>query len=207
MMPGAGKHKQTALRLRFPLVLASASPRRLELLSQIGLSPDHIIPAHIDETPAKAEAPIAYARRMAREKALLVARKAPSALILGADTVVACAQRILPKAEDAATAHDCLRLLSGRRHRVYTGLCLIHPDGRMSERCVVTKVSFTRLTQSMIKGYLASGEWHGKAGGYAIQGLAAGYIKWINGSYSSVVGLPLFEVRALLNNYIQPDHD
>ena len=152
------------------LVLASASPRRLALLSQIGLVPDAVDPADIDETPGRAELPEAHAARLADAKARLVASRHPGALVLAADTVVACGRRILPKAEDAATARTCLTLLSGRRHRVITALALARPDGRVTERRVTSTVAFKVLSAPEIEAYLASGEWQGKAGGYAIQG-------------------------------------
>jgi septum formation protein len=178
------------------LVLASASPRRRELLARLGIEPIGIVHADIDETPAKDELPRAYARRMAREKAAAVA--APGAFVLAGDTVVAVGRRILPKAEDAATARQCLALLSGRRHRVLSAVALRGADGAMRERLSETQVRFKRLSQEEIAAYLAGGEWRGKAGGYAIQGSAEGLIAWISGSHSGVVGLPLFETRALL---------
>lgn len=180
------------------LVLASGSPRRLELLRQIGLDPDLIDPPHIDETPRRAEAPLAYAARMAREKLAAIASRHPGAWVLAADTVVACGRRILPKAETERQAQDCLTLLSGRRHRVLGGIAVAAPDGRMAERVATTTVALKRLTAGEIAAYLASGDWHGKAGGYAIQGRAAAFIPWINGSYSNVVGLSLSDVAAML---------
>jgi septum formation protein len=180
------------------LVLASASPRRLALLRQIGIEPDRVDPADLDETPTKGELPAAHALRLAREKAELVARRHPDAYVLAADTVVACGRRILPKPADEATARRCLELLSGRRHRVHSGLALATPDGRLALRHVDTPVAFKRLSADEIAGYLASGEWCGKAGGYAIQGRAAALIRFISGSYSNVVGLPLFETAQLL---------
>ena len=181
-----------------PLVLASASPRRLALLSQIGLVPDAVDPADIDETPGRAEQPEAHAARLADAKARLVASRHPGALVLAADTVVACGRRILPKADDAATARTCLTLLSGRRHRVITALALARPDGRVTERRVTSTVAFKVLSAPEIEAYLASGEWQGKAGGYAIQGRAAALVRFVSGSYSAVVGLPLFETASLL---------
>lgn len=178
-------------------ILASASPRRLELLKQIGLVPHAVEPADIDETPRKDEQPLHYAQRMAEEKALAVSARKPNERILAADTVVACGRRILPKAEDEATARKCLALLSGRRHRVITAVALAH-GGLVKVKAIMTMVSFKRLTEPEIEAYIASGEWHGKAGGYAIQGLAAAFIPSINGSYSNVVGLPLAETAALL---------
>lgn len=179
-------------------MLASASPRRLNLLSQIGLVPDAVDPADIDETPGRAELPEAHAARLAGSKARLVASRHPGALVLAADTVVACGRRILPKAEDVATARRCLALLSGRRHRVITALALARPDGRLAERRVISTVAFKVLSEPEIAAYLASGEWQGKAGGYAIQGRAAALVRFISGSYSAVVGLPLFETASLL---------
>jgi septum formation protein len=180
------------------LVLASASPRRLELLRQIGIVPDCIDPADIDETPARDELPAAHVVRLAEAKARAVEPRHPNAFILAADTIVACGRRILPKAEDAATARACLMLLSGRRHRVYGGVALIAPTGEMAIRRVVSQVAFKRLSKTELDAYLATGEWHGKAGGYAIQGCAAAFIPWIAGSYSNVVGLPLHETGQLL---------
>jgi septum formation protein len=181
-----------------PLVLASASPRRLELLRQIGIVPDRIDPADIDETPGRGELPAAHVVRLAEAKARAVAPRHPDAFILAADTVVACGRRILPKAEDAATARACLNLLSGRRHRVYSGVAVMTPSGEIAIRRVISHVALKRLSESEIGAYLACGEWHGKAGGYAIQGRAASFIAWLAGSYSNVVGLPLFETAQLL---------
>jgi len=180
------------------LVLASASPRRLELLAQIGIVPDEIDPAALDETPAKGELPAEHAARLADGKAAAIRARYPDAVILAADTVVALGRRILPKAEDAATARRCLEKLSGRRHRVIGGLAVIGPGDSSRRRLVVTTVKFKRLSAAEIESYIASGEWRGKAGGYAIQGRAAALIPWINGSYSNVVGLPLFETAQLL---------
>jgi septum formation protein len=180
------------------LVLASASPRRLDLLAQIALSPDTVDPAHLDETPLPRELPARHALRLAEAKARLVAARHPGTFVLGADTVVACGRRILPKPSDADAARRCLLLLSGRRHRVHGGIALVLPDGRLVSRRTETAVIFKRLDDSEIAGYLAAGEWRGKAGGYAIQGLAARFIRQIIGSYSNVVGLPLFETVNLL---------
>ena len=188
----------TPSRTAAPLVLASASPRRLELLRQVGIEPATVAPAAIDETPRARELPAHYARRMAREKAEAVAADHAEAFVLGADTVVALGRRILPKAEDEAAARACLERLSGRRHRVLGGRVVIAPDGRRAERLVATAVTFKRLEAREIAAYLASGEWRGKAGGYAIQGRAAAFIPRINGSYPNVVGLPLTETLALL---------
>lgn len=187
-----------AARLRGPFVLASSSPRRRDLLAQIGFIPDIVAPAEIDETPRPRELPPALARRLARAKAEAVAAAHPGALVLGADSVVAAGRRALPKAETEDEAKSCLALLSGRRHRVHAGVCAIAPDGRRAERVVTTVVTFKRLTEAEIGGYLASGEWHGKAGGYAIQGRAGLFVQFISGSYSAVVGLPLAETAALL---------
>ncbi len=180
------------------LVLASASPRRLDLLRQIGIVPDRIDPADIDETPAQGELPAAHVVRLAEAKAKAVQPRHPGAFILAADTVVACGRRILPKAENEATARACLTLLSGRRHRVYGGVAVITPAGATALRRVISQVAVKRLSQSELEAYLTSREWLGKAGGYAIQGRAAALIPWIAGSYSNVVGLPLFETAQLL---------
>ena len=178
------------------LILASASPRRRELLARLGLEPARVVHADIDETPRKGELPRDYAQRMAREKAAAV--EATEGFVLAGDTVVAVGRRILPKAEDEATARQCLELLSGRRHRVLSAVALRAPDGTLRERLSETQVRFKRLAGEEIAAYLAGDEWHGKAGGYAIQGHAEGLIAWISGSHSGVVGLPLFETRALL---------
>ena len=180
------------------LVLASASPRRLELLRQIGIVPDRVDPADIDETPAQGELPAPHVVRLAGAKARVVASRHSGAFVLAADTAVACGRRILPKAEDAATARFCLELLSGRRHRVYGGVVLITPAGDIAVRRVVSQVSFKRLSNPELEAYIRTGEWHGKAGGYAIQGRAAAFVPWISGSYSNVVGLPLHETAQLL---------
>jgi len=180
------------------LVLASASPRRRDLLGQIGIVPSAIEAAEIEETPLKDERPRALALRLAEDKARAVAAGHPDVFVLGADTVVACGRRILPKPADEAEARACLRLLSGRRHAVYGGVALVCPDGTLRARVVETTVSFKRLQEDEIAGYLASGEWQGKAGGYAIQGRAARFVKAVSGSYPNVVGLPLFEVVNLL---------
>lgn len=180
------------------LVLASSSPRRRELLAQIGILPDVVDPADIDETPLPEELPVEHASRLALAKAAAVAKRHPQAFVLGADTVVACGRRILPKADTQASADTCLRLLSGRRHRVIGGLCVTTPAGRNAVRIVTSRVAFKRLSGDERTAYLASNEWQGKAGGYAIQGRAASFITWISGSYSNVVGLPLYETRTLL---------
>ena len=178
------------------LILASASPRRCELLARLGIEPARVVHADVDETPLKGELPRDYAVRVAREKARAAAD--PSAHVLAGDTVVAVGRRILPKAEDEATARRCLELLSGRRHRVLSAVAVLAPDGRLREKLSETQVRFKRLSDDEIRAYLAGGEWHGKAGGYAIQGSAEGLVAWIGGSHSAVVGLPLFETRALL---------
>jgi septum formation protein len=182
------------------LVLASASPRRRELLAQIGLSPT-IMVADIDETPQKREKPQPYALRMASEKVLKVRDQNAETInhfVLAGDTVVACGQRILPKTEDEASARACLALLSGRRHRVYGGIALISPNGNLRTRLVTSTVRFRLLGQNDIDSYIATGEWHGKAGGYAIQGIAALFVQQISGSYSNIVGFSLFDVAAML---------
>ena len=181
---------------RAPLVLASASPRRRDLLVQIGIVPDRIVSTDVDETPLPAEPPRVCALRLARAKAAAV--DAPGCLVLAADTVVAAGRRILPKAENETDARACLSLLSGRRHRVFTAVVLRSTAGRRSERIAVSIVAFARLTPQQIDAYVASGEWQGKAGGYAIQGLAAGFMRYLSGSHSNVVGLPLFETAQLL---------
>jgi len=178
------------------LILASASPRRRELLARLGIEPVRVVYADVDETPLKREVPRDYATRMAREKALAAAD--PAAHVLAGDTVVAVGRRILPKAEDEATARACLALMSGRRHRVLSAVALLAPDGTLRERLSETQVRFKRLSGEEVGAYVAGGEWRGKAGGYAIQGSAEGLIAWIGGSHSGVVGLPLYETRALL---------
>lgn len=183
-----------------PLVLASASPRRLDLLRQVGLEPATIDPADIDETPRAGELPRAYALRMALAKLAVVKERHPGALVLAADSVVVCGRRILPKTEVEAEARDCLARLSGRRHRVLGGVAVAGPDGRVRTRLVETIVRFKRLEAAEIEAYLSSGEWQGKAGGYAIQGRAARFVEFLSGSYSNVVGLPLFETVKLLKS-------
>jgi len=187
-------------------VLASASPRRLDLLKQIALPPDRVVPADVDESPLRDELPRVLAARLAEAKARCVAADFPEAFVLGADTVVACGRRILPKPADEAEARACLKLLSGRQHRVLGGLAIIAPDGRCVGRVVNTAVAFKRLERTEIDAYIAGGEWRGKAGGYAIQGRAAQFVRRINGSYSNVVGLPLFETASLLKGlgYLPP---
>ncbi len=183
---------------RPPLVLASASPRRRDLLAQIGIVPDVVDPADVDETPTAGELPRLHAARLAKAKAQAVSARHAGAVVIGADTVVACGRRILPKPVDADEARRCLVRLSGRRHRVYGGVSVVAPDGSVRDRLVQTAVIFNRLEERDITHYLDSGEWEGKAGGYAIQGLAAAFVRSINGSYSNVVGLPLFETAQLL---------
>jgi septum formation protein len=178
------------------LILASASPRRRELIARLGIEPACVVSADIDESPRKGELPRDYAVRMAREKAGAAASE--DAFVLAGDTVVAAGRRILPKAEDEATARRCLELLSGRRHRVLSAVALRAPDGTLRERLSETIVIFKRLSAEELAAYLAGREWHGKAGGYAIQGAAEGLIRRIDGSHSGVVGLPLYETRALL---------
>jgi septum formation protein len=180
------------------LILASASPRRLALLARIGLTPDAVIPADIDETPRRGEAPIAYARRMAAEKASAVAASVPGDLVLAADTVVASGRRILPKAEAEDEARRSLAALSGRRHRVHSAVTVIDAAGRARHRLSTSILAFKRLSEEELAAYLASGEWRGKAGGYAIQGRAEALVRFLSGSHSAVVGLPLYETRALL---------
>ena len=180
------------------LVLASASPRRLDLLAQIGVQPDLVSAADLDETPQKGELPAAYARRIAVAKAQAVGA-GHDGLIMAGDTVVACGRRILPKAETADSASACLRLLSGRQHRVYGGIALITADQKLLARVVCSKVRFRRLNAPDIDACIAAGDWLGKAGGYAIQGFAARYIRYIDGSYSNIVGFSLYDVAALLD--------
>jgi septum formation protein len=182
------------------LILASASPRRLDLLSRIGVVPDAIVPADIDESVPRGELPREHALRLAREKAEAVMAREPSALVLAADTVVAVGRRILPKVEDEATLRSCLRLLSGRRHRVLTGVALAVPGSAIRERLVETMIAMKRLSEQEIDFYANHGEWRGKAGGYALQGYGEVYVRRIAGSYSNVVGLPLAETRVLLKS-------
>ncbi len=189
------------------LVLASASPRRLELLQQIGVEPDALLPVDLDETPRKTELPRSLAVRLAEEKASAAARIASSrpelagAYIIGADTVVSVGRRILPKCEIVAEAAQSLRLLSGRAHRIHTAVCLITPNGRARHKLVETRLRLKRLSAAEIEAYLGSGEWRGKAGGYAIQGRGAALIEHLSGSYSGVMGLPLFETARLLREF------
>lgn len=180
-------------------MLASASPRRVDLLAQIGLRPSEICPADIDETPLAGELPRAHALRLAEQKAKKVASMQSEAVILAADTVVGVGRRILPKTETPDEALMCLSLLSGRAHRVYTAACVISPSGKIRTRISETRLKMKRLSAREQADYIASEQWQGKAGGYGIQGLAGSFIRAINGSYTGVVGLPIYEVRALLS--------
>ena len=197
---------------RLKLVLASGSPRRLQLLNQIGVEPDRVLAVTIDETPKKNELPRNLAGRLANEKlawAMDLAKEEPElagALFLAADTVVCVGRRILPKAETIEQAAGCLRLLSGRSHRVYTALALATAKGHIRQRLIETRLRFKRLSREDIESYLASGEWHGKAGGYAIQGLAGAFVVKLGGSYSGVVGLPLYETMTLIAGEGFPVH-
>jgi septum formation protein len=182
------------------LILASASPRRIDLLARIGVAPDAVMPADIDESVPKGELPREHALRLAREKAQAVAQREPDALVLAADTVVGVGRRILPKVEDEATLRDCMKLLSGRRHRVLTGVALSIPGLGVRERLVETMIAIKRLSDEEIDYYASHGEWRGKAGGYALQGYGEVYVRHIAGSYSNVVGLPLAETRVLLKS-------
>jgi septum formation protein len=193
-------------------VLASGSPRRLGLINQAGIEPDALRPTDIDETPKKGELPRACANRLARAKAdaamanLRADDELQGAYILAADTVVAVGRRILPKAELLDEAAQCLRLLSGRNHRVYTAICLATPKEAVRQRLVETRVRFKRLSEQDMEAYLASGEWRGKAGGYAVQGLAGSFVVKLVGSYTNVVGLPLYETVTLLAGEGYPIH-
>lgn len=207
------RHRETKSESWRPkLVLASASPRRLALLQQMGVEPDALLPADLDETPRRNELPRTLAARLAREKAeasAALARKTQDhadAFILAADTVVAVGRRILPKCEVTEEAAACLRLLSGRAHRVFTGVTLITPKGACRHRLVESRLRLKRLSEAEIEAYLASGEWRGKAGGYAIQGLAGAFVVKLIGSYPSVVGLPLYETMSLLSGEGYPTH-
>jgi len=194
------------------LVLASGSPRRLSLINQVGIEPDALRPADIDETPKRGELPRAYATRLARNKAetalgmVRIDDELKGAHILAADTVVAVGRRILPKAELLDEAAQCLRLLSGRNHRVQTAICLVTPKETFRQRYVETRVRFKRLSEQDIEAYLASGEWRGKAGGYAAQGIAGGFVVKLVGSYSNIIGLPLYETLTLLGGEGYPIH-
>lgn len=197
---------------RSKLVLASGSPRRLALLDQAGIQPDSLEPAEIDETPERGELPRTLAVRLAREKAMAVQGRVrvqddiKDSYIMAADTVVAVGRRILPKPELLDEAASCLRLLSGRTHRVYSGICLVTPKDGVKTRLVETRVRFKRLSGQDVESYLASGEWRGKAGGYAIQGLAGSFVVKLVGSYTNVVGLPLYEALAMLSGEGYPVH-
>ena len=194
------------------LVLASGSPRRLSLINQVGIEPDALRPTDIDETPKRGELPRAYATRLARNKAetalgmVRIDDELKGAYILAADTVVAVGRRILPKAELLDEAAQCLRLLSGRNHRVHTAICLVTPKETFRQRYVETRVRFKRLSEQDIEAYLASGEWRGKAGGYAAQGIAGGFVVKLVGSYSNISGLPLYEALTLLVGEGYPVH-
>ncbi len=198
------------------LVLASGSPRRIELLRQAGIAPDRVQPADVDETPQRSEHPRSLARRLSREKTLaalerMKGEESPGKppvpiLVLAADTVVAVGRRILPKTESADEARECLRLLSGRSHKVFTGVCLVLPNGNLRQTLVETRLRFERLSRRQIDAYLSSGEWRGKAGGYAIQGLAGSFVVKLVGSYTNVVGLPLQETVSLLADAGYPVH-
>lgn len=179
-------------------VLASASPRRLELLGRLGVAPDAVEPADIDEAVQAGERPQPHVRRLAAEKAARVAARHPGAVVLAADTLVAVGLRILPKAEDEAEARRCLALIGGRRHRVLTAVTVVDATGVARHRLSVTTVKVGRLGPADIGAYIESGEWQGKAGGYAIQGRFEAHVAWLSGSFSGVMGLPLFETRALL---------
>ncbi len=197
---------------RTKLILASGSPRRLSLINQVGITPDHLLPADIDELPLKGELPRACANRLARvkaETALAHVRRdeeLKGSYILAADTVVAVGRRILPKAELVDDANQCLRLLSGRNHKVYTAVCLVTPKEGFRQRMVETRVRFKRLSEEDLDTYLASGQWRGKAGGYAAQGIAGSFIVKLVGSYTNVVGLPLYETVTLLAGEGFPIH-
>jgi septum formation protein len=198
--------------IRPKLILASGSPRRVALLSQAGIDPDHLLPTEVDEMPNKGERPRVLATRLARAKAeaaQVTVRRDESlqgSFILAADTVVAVGSRILPKAETRDEAEQCLRLLSGRSHRVYTGLCMITPNEKRRERLVETRVRFKRLSKEDLEHYLTAGEWRGKAGGYSVQGLAGAFVVKLVGSYTNVVGLPLYETVTLLGGEGFPLH-
>ncbi|WP_273719501.1 MULTISPECIES: Maf family nucleotide pyrophosphatase [Bartonella] len=218
------KHLAETLEEEIHLVLASASPRRLALLAQIGIDPQQVYASDIDETPKLKEHPANLAKRLAKEKALKaqeilnwytqksqeklqnVPKKLPGQkmIILAADTVVAVGRTILPKPEGEDEAYECLRFLSGRAHKVYGAICALNEQGKITVKLVESRVRFRRLTSSMMKAYLASGEWQGKAGGYAIQGKAGAFVVYIAGSYSNVVGLPLAETADLLTAYHYP---
>lgn len=186
------------------LILASGSPRRLQLLSQIGIEPDHIVPTEIDETPLRGEVPRNLAQRLARQKAEAAGKtierdeELAGSFVLAADTVVAVGRRVLPQAERLEEAEQCLEILTGKAHRVYSAVVLLTPDGKLRQRLVESRVKFKRLSAKDREFYIGSGEWRGKAGGYAIQGLAGSFVQRLIGSYSNVVGLPLYETTSLL---------
>lgn len=205
-----GIESGSEMKDRPKLILASGSPRRLSLLQQIGINPDRLFPTEIDETPRKVELPRALAQRLAKQKAeaayskLRLEEDFVDSLILAADTVVAVGRRCLPKAENRDIAESCLRLLSGRNHRVYSGVCLVSSAGKYRLRLIETRVKFSRLSKETLNGYLASGQWRGKAGGYAIQGIAGSFAVKLVGSYTNVVGLPLYETVNLLIGHGYP---
>lgn len=194
------------------LVLASGSPRRLQLLQQAGIDPEFLSPVDADETPGKGEVPRSLAKRLAKDKAVLALENVnrsddmKGSIILAADTVVGMGRRVLPKAETLDQASNCLRLLSGRNHRVYTGMTLVSANGSMKHRLVETRVRFKRLSRDEMEAYLASGEWRGKAGGYAIQGIAGSFVVKLIGSYTNVVGLPLYEAVSMIGGEGYPVH-
>lgn len=184
--------------MRNKLILASSSPRRVDLLAQIGITPDAILPADIDETPIKGELPRDLCVRLARQKAEKIAAQNAGAIILGADCVVAAGRRVLDKPKDEEDARQTLETLSGRRHSVYGGLCVIDAQGNIRTRLCETKVTFRRLSEEEISAYVAGRDWEGKAGGYAIQGVAATFAKFISGSHSNIIGLSLYDAAAML---------
>jgi len=198
MVAGQAAAPNSSTTTGTPLILASASPRRRELLARLGITDPRVIATDIDERPLPREVPRDHAVRLAAAKARVAATLAPNGLILAGDTVVGVGRRILPKAEDERTARRCLALLSGRRHRVFSAIALLSPDGTLREALSETIVRFKRLEPAEIEAYIAGCEWHGKAVGYAIQGSAEGFCAWISGSHSGVVGLPLYETRHLL---------
>jgi septum formation protein len=185
--------------MRAPLILASASPRRLELLRQIGVIPEGVLQADIDEAPLKKETPRRLALRLACEKATAGAAASPGAYVLGSDTVVAVGLRLLGKAETPDEARKWLELMSGRNHKVLTGVALVAPDGRIASKLAEARVAFKRLSKPEVEAYLATDDWRGKAGAYGIQGMAGGFVTRVVGSYTAIVGLPLYETRCLLD--------
>jgi septum formation protein len=182
------------------LILASASPRRIELLAQIGIVPDAVLPADIDETPLKGELPKALCVRLARGKAEKIAAENPGAFVIGADSVVACGRRDFGKAENDDEARKILSILSGRRHKVWGGICVIAPNGKILTRVCETTVSFRRLSAEEMETYIKGRDWEGKAGAYGIQGPAAAFVKFISGSYSNIMGLSLYDIAAMLKS-------